>query len=169
MKRVLIACLLAGTAGCSGGGSGTVTGQPVADTTPPVIAITASQTSIQAGESIQLSVSAMDAKDGAITTYTLSCDGGTLTGTTLATSSATPAGTIRCTATARDAAGNTGTGTLAITVAVPTATLSLASSSMTLQAAEWGVILATNLPLASESYECSIGGKTVTLRRMADG
>ncbi|MDK2768449.1 MAG: cadherin-like domain-containing protein [Sphingomonas sp.] len=169
MKRALIACLLVGTAGCSGGGDGSVSAPPSADTTPPVVTISGSQSTIQAGESVLLSVAANDAKDGAISTFTLSCDGGTLVGNLLTTQASTAAGTIRCTATARDAAGNAGSATVSIAVTVPTARLSLGVSSTTLQPLEWGVVLTDNLTLAATSYTGELGGKPVTLYRSPDG
>lgn len=148
---------LALLAGCGDGGQ-------AGDASAPVVTLSASQTSVEGGETVAITVLATDDTDGTVDPK-LSCDSGELVGNLLVTKAVTTDTTITCTATATDAAGNSGNGTLTISVKTTTATLTVPQSLTTLNAGQAGLLVADNLPLTEQSYAATIDGRAITLYR----
>lgn len=165
-KRGLTWLALAGLglAGCSGGGGD----DGDRDRTAPVVTISGNSNAVQAGDAVDLTVSATDNVDGPLT-YTLSCTGGTLAGTRLTVPQVDATQSIECTATATDAAGNQGTGSFTLQVSPLVASLEAWPGMATLKPGQFGVLVASNLPLEDAEYEATLDGQPVTLYRTDDG
>jgi len=113
-----------GVTACGGGSSsgGSVTpplSTPVADTTAPTVSFNASTLTVASGET---GVSTLTATDniGVTSGPTITCtNGGSFSGSTFTAPTVTSDTTVICTASASDAAGNTGTADLTVTVTPP--------------------------------------------------
>ncbi|MBA3854732.1 MAG: hypothetical protein C0503_09960 [Gemmatimonas sp.] len=127
----------------------TIAGGEPADTTAPVITIsgnlTAEATSAD-GAAVNFSVTALDAKDGAVAVSLSAASG-----------SVFPLGTTTVTATATDAAGNTATQTFTVTVADTTAPVITAPANIVVEATSASGATATFAATATDAT-----GATVT-------
>lgn len=163
MRRAIpvIASLYALSA-CSGGSDagGSVVAQ---DTTPPVISLSPSSSTIEGGETIAITATANDAVDGSVP-VTLACNGGTLTGNLLVTTAVATDTTLTCTGTASDKSGNSGTSTATVTVKKTVTTVALANAA-TMLPGEFGGFMVDNLALSAPSYSGTLGSKNITVYR----
>ena len=160
-RSILLMSSLTMLAACSDGGSG---GTVVAkDSTPPVVTLAPSASTIEGGETIAITATASDAVDGSVP-VTLSCTGGTLTGNLLVTTANAADTSITCTGTAADKSGNNGTSTTTIAVKKTVTTVALANSATMVQG-EFGALTVDNLALAATSYSATLGGRTITVYR----
>lgn len=114
-------CALALSA-CGGGGgsdSGTTTPPPAADSTPPSVSFNPANLSLQSGMNVEATITATD-NVGVTTGPTVTCtNGGSFSGSTFTAPAVTSETTSVCTATAGDAAGNSGSATLTVTITPP--------------------------------------------------
>lgn len=162
MRKTLAMLMVMGSVAGCGGSNG---GGPARDTTAPTLTVTAPTTALTGGDTVVISVAAVDNIDASVS-YVLSCTGGgQLTGNSLVLPNVTADTTIQCTATATDAAGNTGTGTLSLNVKPSTARVTLSSASQAVTAGGSGLLLIENLPLTQETYDGTIGGRAIKLAR----
>ncbi len=141
LSTLSLASMLLLSACGGGGGSSTTTTTPTtaADTTSPSVSFSSATLSIVSGTSRVSNLTATD-NVGVTTGPTVTCtNGGTFTvGSDLFTAATVSANTVSvCTATASDAAGNTGTATLTVTMTpsvpdttAPTVTFSAATLSV---------------------------------------
>jgi len=119
-----MALLAAGVTACGGGSSsgGSVTpppAPPVADTTVPIVSFNVSTLTVVSGETGTSTLTATDnvgVTSGPTTTCT---NGGSFSGNTFTAPTVTSDTTVICTASASDAAGNSGTADLTVTVTPP--------------------------------------------------
>ncbi|MDP5280712.1 Ig-like domain-containing protein [Sphingomonas sp. DG1-23] len=148
-------------AACSGGGGG---GSVVAsDSTPPIVSLAPSASTIEGGETIAITATGSDAVDGSVP-VTLSCTGGTLTGNLLVTTAVAVDTSITCTGTAADKSGNNGTATTTIAVK-KTATMVTLANNTAMVPGEFGALTVDNLALAATSYSATLGSRTITVYR----
>ncbi len=161
----LAALVLAACGGGGGGGSSNTGGNggPTADTTPPTLTIAPASDSVESGDTLAFTVTAQDARDGAVQ-WTLSCTQGTVASGTLTAPEVDVDTTIECTAIATDAAGNQGSATTSITVR-PAAALALPESETSLQGGQLGLLFASNLTLDQDTYQGELDGESITLLR----
>lgn len=152
MKHVITPFILAAMAGgltaCGGGGGGTPT-TPV-PTTPvdriaPSVSFSPSSLSVDSGATGSSTLTISDAGGVGTLTPTISCtNGGSYNATTntFTAPSVSVDTTVTCTATQRDLAGNTGSGTLTVTVIAPPDTeapvLSFSPETLTVTSAQTG-------------------------------
>jgi hypothetical protein len=163
MRRTLCTLLALGAmTGC--GDSDEANG--TRDTTAPTLTLSTPTITPASGDTIVISVAAADNIDPTVA-YALSCTGGgRLTGNSLVLPDVTADTAIQCTATATDAAGNTGTGTLALTIKPSNARAALFTGSEAVSAGGSGMVLVDNLALTQESYDATIGGRAVKIARV---
>lgn len=107
-------------ASCGGGdGGGTLIPTPPVDTTAPAVAFAPSTLTVSSGATAAATLTATDAV-GVTTGPTVTCtNGGAFANNTFTAPNVAAQTTSVCTATAGDAAGNTGTGTLTVTINPP--------------------------------------------------
>ena len=141
--------LALGLTACGGGGSsssGTVTPPPpppVADTTAPNVSFNPTSLSAVGGGSAASTLSASD-NVGITSGPTTNCtNGGTFSGNTFTAPIVTTATTSECTATASDAAGNSSTAVLTVSIAPDTTAPTLAFSPATLTVASGNTAAST--------------------------
>ena len=163
MRRTIGTLMVLGIiSGCSGGGDGGSTA-PAGDTQAPVLSLSVPG-SVEGGQTVPITVTVTDNVDTGLVA-TLTCAGGTLTGNLLQTAVVAADTTIACTATATDKAGNRGTGSVTIQVKASVAKLEAGSSLTNIRQGQFGVLLATDLPLSATSYQGTLNGKPLTLNR----
>lgn len=154
-------------AACGGGGGssndGGSGGQRPVDTTPPTLTITPASTTVEAGGTLALTITASDNLDSTVQ-WSVSCTQGSVADATFTAPQVTTSTTVTCTVSATDAAGNRGSATASITV-VPAAALELPESETTLQGGQFGVLFASNLTLDQDTYEGELDGEAITLVR----
>ena len=143
--------LALGLTACGGGGSsssGTVTPPPpppppVADTTAPTVSFNPTSLSAVGGGSAASTLSASD-NVGITSGPTTNCtNGGTFSGNTFTAPIVTTATTSECTATASDAAGNSSTAVLTVSITPDTTAPTLAFSPATLTVASGNTAAST--------------------------
>ena len=153
---------------CGGGGSSSSGGvtppPPVADTTSPAVTFNPSTLSLTGGTTGAASLTATD-NTGVTTGPTVSCtNGGTFAGGTFTAPVVTTSTTSDCTATAGDAAGNSGTATLTVTITpdVEAPAVSFSVATITLDSGETAAstLSATDnvAILGSPDVSCTNGG-----------
>ena len=166
-----LAILALGTVACGGGGSsssGTVTPPPppapVADTTAPAISFSPTSLSIIGGSAGVSSLTATDNIGLAATPTTTCTNGGAFTGSTFTAPIVTSVTTSVCTASASDAAGNSSSATLTVTINPDTTAPTLTFTPSTLTASGGSTATATLTvtdnagTILSPSFSCTNGG-----------
>lgn len=119
IAHAVIACLSLTSCGGSGGGSSTP--PPVIDTVAPSLSFSPNTLTVDSGQTGTSTLSATD-NTGIKTGPNATCtNGGAFTGTTFTAPAVTVDTTSVCTATASDAAGNSGSATLTVTIPAPNA------------------------------------------------
>jgi hypothetical protein len=163
MRRTL--CTLLALASITGCGD-TDEESGTRDTIAPTLTLSTPTITPASGDTVVISVAAVDNIDPNVA-YTLSCTGGgRLTGNSLVLPEVNADTPIQCTATATDAAGNTGTGTLALTNKPTNVRAALFTGSEAVSAGGSGMVLVDNLALTQESYDATIGGRAVKIARV---
>lgn len=154
---------------CGGGGSSSSGGvtpppAPVADTAAPAVTFNPTTLSLTGGTTGTASVTATD-NTGVTTGPTVSCtNGGTFAGGTFTAPVVTTSTTSACTATAGDAAGNSGTATLTVTISPDSEApaVSFSAATLTLDSGETAAsaLSATDnvAILGSPDVSCTNGG-----------
>ena len=138
------------------------------DSQAPTLNFTGSSTDVQGGETVVLSVLANDNVDAQVSS-TLSCDRGTLNGDFLSIAETDAPFIITCTANASDAAGNTASETLEISVQTTETVLDLFTPSESLTPGEFGRVNIDGVALTGEALSGTFNGEDITLTRAPDG
>lgn len=161
----LAALVLAACGGGGGGGGSSNSGGGSGSTpdAPPVLTVTRSSDSVEAGATVVFTITAQDARDGAVP-WTLTCDQGTVDNGILTAPEVDVETTIFCTVMASDSAGNQSTRDIAITVR-PAGVLALPEGETSLQGGQFGLLFASNLTLDQETYQGELDGEAITLVR----
>ncbi|WP_028007279.1 Ig-like domain-containing protein [Solimonas flava] len=160
LSRAMAGLLIVQLAACGGGGGD--------DEAPPSVALTASATTVEGGETVALTATARNAQGDALEVG-LACTGGTLEGTLLITPTVTVDTDIVCTATATDAAERTARAEVTIRATATLASLTIPDGKSTLAGGELGLLFADQLPLEDESYVATLDGQDLTLYRSDAG
>lgn len=141
----------------------TVTVPPGADITDPTVSFTVPSTTVESGQTTELTVNAADNRG--TPTVSVSCDnGGTWANGVFTAPTVTTETTVTCTVTVTDDGGNSVTDTVAFTVTVPDTTDPTASfnpTTLTLDASTTASVVLTsndNVGVTSTNVVCDNGG-----------